>query len=676
MGLRTSHRVFRNPALRALLLTWACFYIADVAHYVMVVAYTFASGGATAVGAAIILNVLPAGLLGPFVATLATSRRSQTHLAFGIGARVVTMAATIAVVLTEAPLGLLLTLVGIDSMLSAAVRPVHAGLSVRLARTTAEVAGAVSMTNFLLSASALAGPLLAGVATSMMGVGWGFAMPMLVFAVGTVTALLISVPHDGSRVETETPRGDGPRRSQTRAVAFGFRGILESRPAAAASVMILVAMVHVGLWDGVVAPLSNERLGLGTGGVATIMTVYGLGSLVAALAMMSVVGHRGLAGALACTMLGIAGMLAVIGLLRAPLPVMMLAGCVGAATTIACTIAPTLVQRSVSRSAMVSAAASLQSLYLIGMAAGAALATLILRSTGVPGTLLTIGAIIVVVTALTWPAVRRADRFSSDDAAKLSAIRASPMLAPLPALALEQLARAADQLTVPAGTEVVRQGDSGDRFYMIAVGSADVSVDGRRVATLGPGGSFGEIAMIRDEPRSATVTAREELRLVAVDRGEFLAALSSDAAAMGHISGVVQTRLTTPPVEERLAEVDRVEALAGLSVDGVLAAQRPFIDISPDARKGLAESARVLVATDGALITREGDYGQTFYVILSGTVEVFEGDKWIRSLGAGESFGERAILRDTPSTASVRARGGVTLLAVDRNAFLQARIQV
>ncbi|MEB3968261.1 cyclic nucleotide-binding domain-containing protein [Mycobacterium ulcerans] len=81
----------------------------------------------------------------------------------------------------------------------------------------------------------------------------------------------------------------------------------------------------------------------------------------------------------------------------------------------------------------------------------------------------------------------------------------------------------------------------------------------------------------------------------------------------------------------------------------------------------------MLAAPDGALITCEGDHGDTYYVILEGAAQVLDDDTAVHHLGPGEGFGEQAILRDVPRTATVRAVGDTTLVAVDREAFQRAR---
>jgi CRP-like cAMP-binding protein len=108
---------------------------------------------------------------------------------------------------------------------------------------------------------------------------------------------------------------------------------------------------------------------------------------------------------------------------------------------------------------------------------------------------------------------------------------------------LEELASKLVVVTTSAGEQVIREGDSGDRFYVIGYGQVDVSSDGRPVATLGPGDYFGEIALLRDLRRTATVEATVDSRLYALERDEFLSAVTGHAESAEAADAVVASRL-------------------------------------------------------------------------------------------------------------------------------------
>jgi len=129
------------------------------------------------------------------------------------------------------------------------------------------------------------------------------------------------------------------------------------------------------------------------------------------------------------------------------------------------------------------------------------------------------------------------------DRDRLALLRSLPIFAPLSAPSLERVASRLIPIEAPSGTEIVRQDDPGDRFYIIESGGVTVSKNGRQVATLEGGDFFGEIALLRKIPRTATVTAQADTRLYALERDDFLEAVTGHPQSAEAADAVTRARL-------------------------------------------------------------------------------------------------------------------------------------
>jgi hypothetical protein len=158
---------------------------------------------------------------------------------------------------------------------------------------------------------------------------------------------------------------------------------------------------------------------------------------------------------------------------------------------------------------------------------------------GPKGAFIATGAFLPIVLAPLWPALRRIDLESVVADEPLELLRRIEIFAELPEPVLERLAAGATAVSADAGSAVVSQGEAGHQFYWIAAGRAAVEVDGAIVRELGPGAFFGEIALLRDIPRTATVRALEPLRLYAIERDDFIAAVTGHAPTLGATEAVV-----------------------------------------------------------------------------------------------------------------------------------------
>ena len=130
-------------------------------------------------------------------------------------------------------------------------------------------------------------------------------------------------------------------------------------------------------------------------------------------------------------------------------------------------------------------------------------------------------------------------------------LRGVGFLAAVPLGALENLALRLRPHAAAAGAEVVCQGDLGDRFYVVDGGTLVVHADGREVARIGPGGCFGEIALLRGTPRMATVTATEPVSLYVLDREDFLTVVAGTPRVAQHAASYAAARLAEAAVIPR-----------------------------------------------------------------------------------------------------------------------------
>jgi hypothetical protein len=214
----------------------------------------------------------------------------------------------------------------------------------------------------------------------------------------------------------------------------------------------------------------------------------------------------------------------------------------GLANSVVDVNAYTILQRITPEGTMARVFGAMESAVIGTMALGALLMPVLISTIGLRWGLAVIGASISVLVVAGLPGLRGID-LVIEPPPTLGLMRGVPLLGLLPEPTLEALARATVRVEAAPGDVVIREGDPGDLFYVIESGEVEVTKDGRHVATLGPGDFFGEIALLRDVPRTATVRALDELRLYAIEREEFLAAVTGHAPSLEAAHSVVTARL-------------------------------------------------------------------------------------------------------------------------------------
>ena len=232
-----------------------------------------------------------------------------------------------------------------------------------------------------------------------------------------------------------------------------------------------------------------------------------------------------------------------IGVFPEPPLALLLLAIVGVGVTLVDVAGLTLLQRSVPDEVLTRVLGVVQSVFVGTLGLGAILAPVLIAAFEIRGALIISGALLPILAALFWRRLIALDDEALAPTRELALLRQIPIFRPLPPGALDQLASSLIPTTATAGTEIVRKGDHGDRFYVVAAGEVEVVGLGEEVATLGPGEYFGEIALLRDVPRTATVRAKTVVELYALERDEFLSAITGHPASAEAADAVVASRL-------------------------------------------------------------------------------------------------------------------------------------
>ena len=522
----------RNDNVRRVELAWGAAIGAEWAHFVALGVFAYERGGAAAVGVAGLVRLLPAAAVAPFAASLGDRfRRERFLLAMtlvGSGA----LAASAAAAFAAEPVLVFVfaAVVGISSTL---IRPALQALLPSLARTPEELIAANAATSTVESVGTLAGPLLAGVLVSFADVGVVFigSAGMLLAA----TALLARV-----RVEGRISLAAAEDQTARRLIGGGFEAI-----ALAPRARLLVGL---GVAQCFVRGCLNVLIV-----VAVFDVLHGNGAQVGYLT--AAIGVGGLLGALGAMTLGARRLALPFGLalvfwglpitLIAPRPYFaaaaVLLAIVGAANSVEDVALFTLLQRSVPDDTLTRVLGIFWGLAMGGVAIGSIAAPVIVKAVGPRPAFVVVGSILPLLTLATYRRLVEIDRTTAP-APELDLINRVPMFAPLSIAMKERVAANLVPVPLSADELIIRAGDAGDRFYIISAGELDIDAGGAHTAAH-YGDYFGEIALLRDVPRTATVKATVDSQLYALQRDAFLAAVTGHSTAHAAGKKVADARL-------------------------------------------------------------------------------------------------------------------------------------
>ena len=568
--------ILRSSVLRRVELAFAAFNIAEWATWIAILVYAYRQGGAAATGLISFLQLAPTVIAAPAASVYADRLPRIVALRRAYLLQGVAMLATGAVMVAAAPTPVVYALAIVTAITVTFSRPAQAALLPELATDPAELTAANVVSGTVEGAGLFLGPAVAGVLLSTAGPGSVFlslGVVMLVAAV-LLTGIHAHAPgHDhrhhtpvvGSHAdaiadehrddgaggtehdhalddEAEADAHDGE--SVRAAMLVGFRALRGHRHARLVVGLLGVSQFVVGTLDVFYVVLAIEALGMGDGGVGVLNAAFGIGALAGSAAAVALVGRRRLGGALVAGLVVFGCAVAASGLVAAVAVTGLLLLVAGAGRSFADIAGWTMLQRLVPDAVLGRIFGILEGLNMAAQGVGAVVASILIAAFGDDCGARAHGACAggrrpgAAADARLGGTARRGPGAGAGAPARRADVRATRPAHP------RAPRGAGDPRPVPAGEAIIREGEPGDRFYVVVSGRVEVSVGGRVLRELGGGDSFGEIALLRDSPRTASISALEPTQLLALERAPFLGAVTGLRA-----SRMIATRI----VDERLA---------------------------------------------------------------------------------------------------------------------------
>jgi len=535
---RVVGHVLRDRRLLLLSTAFLGFNATEFGVWVVILVYAYGLGGATAAAAAALVQLVPAAIAAPLAAYAGDRFPRGRVLLAGYCVQAVTLLITAAALALGAPPPLALAIAATNSTAITFTRPTHYALLPDVTPTAEALTGANAVSGLAEGMGMLLGPFLAGVVLAVAGPAVALTLFGAISALSAVQMLGVRVGADAApasplrarEVVAETLRGFGALRTEA-AVRLPIT-------------LLFVTQIVVGALDVLLVAVAIDLLRAGEGWAGYLSAAFGLGGILGATVAVTLAGRRRLTPALGTGSVLFGGPLALLGAAPVLLAAPVLIGLSGLGRSLASVAGNTLLQRAAPADAMARVFGVLETLTSVALAVGSIAASALVASAGIRVALAVAGAVVPLVVVLLWLPLRAIERDAkAPEAGLLALVRSLPIFAPLPAPTLERILMRLERLEVAAGEILIREGDAGDRCFILAEGDAEVFQHGELVVVRHGVDILGEIALLRNIPRVATVVAATPLVLYSLAREPFLEAMTGHPQARASAELVATQRI-------------------------------------------------------------------------------------------------------------------------------------
>ncbi len=518
-------RVARSRELRRVQLAFVAFAIAEHATWLAVFVYALGRGGPTEVGVVAVAQLAPAVLLTPFSSYAGDRFAPRRALAVGYGMQFATMSATAVAMWSDAPIVAYVFAAGAATTVSF-IRPVMGALLPSVTHAPADLVAANVVVGLIEQVGIMIGPLVAGV---VLAVG-SPAGVFLAAAMGTGAACVSIV---AVRVDDDDPV-QRPDAGDALQVAFaGFATLVKNQRLRVLLVVVGVAGLVQGVGDIVFVVFAAERLG-GDDWVAGVLAgAFGIGGLLGALGATRMVRSARVSGQFLAAAVLIGAALLGAAWATSSAPAIVSIGLLGAGNSLLVLTATVTIQRQAPIEVLARVFGIVEGTKMAMIAGGSVLVSVLVAQMSLAAAFAVIaGATTAVLVCCIALLGRDGEDLEPVDASIVQRLLLDPVLAPLHAPTIELLARGAERLSTDAGEPIIREGELGDRYYLIVDGTVEITQDGQHLRALSGGASFGEIALLDEVPRTASATSVTRCELLSVERDDFLEAVTGHSRAL------------------------------------------------------------------------------------------------------------------------------------------------